>query len=466
MIETWILLIFCVTLIAGTICGLPLALLLAAGALLFANYGLRRGCSMTQIGKMCLEGPRQVGQVLFLFGIIGMLTATWRASGAIPLITCMSIDLAHPATLVVASFLLCAVMSFLMGSSFGAAATTGVVCMAVGSAMGTNEALMAGAILSGSFFGDRCSPMSSSAALVASLTGTKVSDNLGRMARTAAVPLLAAIVFYALAGVLVGTGVAAKPHFAITFRQVFELNWIVITPIVLALVLSILRMPVRVTMLSSLALAMVLCVTVQEMPVSELPGLLVFGYHSGNATIQGMTDGGGILSMVDLAVIVTIASTYSGLFRGTGLLDNLRRGIQTLADRTTPFTGVLLTSIATAIISCDQIVATMLTTQLCEGCERTGSAMALDLENSSVIIPALIPWSTSVVGILAFIEAPVTGTLFAVYAVFVPAWTMFLSFLERRDSSFVDSRKGRMMGLNEDDDARRQVEVEPEVELA
>ena len=86
--------------------------------------------------------------------------------------------------------------------------------------------------------------------------------------------------------------------------------------------------------------------------------------------------------------------------------------------------------------------------------------MALDLENSSVIIPALIPWSTSVVGILAFIEAPVTGTLFAVYAVFVPAWTMFLSFLERRDNSFVESKRGRMMGLNEDDDARRQVEVE------
>ncbi|MBQ3283025.1 MAG: sodium:proton antiporter, partial [Atopobiaceae bacterium] len=88
----------------------------------------------------------------------------------------------------------------LMGSSFGTAATMGVICMAIGTAMGVSPALMGGAILSGRFFGDRCSPMSSSAALVATLTKTKVFDNVQRMIRTGMAPLMATILVYALLG--------------------------------------------------------------------------------------------------------------------------------------------------------------------------------------------------------------------------------------------------------------------------
>ena len=453
MVETIVLIAFASVLISGIIIGTPLLTSLLIGLALFVGYGLWRGHSAKEILHMSLSGVKTVSHVLILFAIIGMLTAAWRAAGTIPYITSWSAVLVRPSTILVAAFLICCGMSFLCGSSFGTAATAGVACFTIGQVMGANPAMLGGAILSGCFFGDRCSPMSSSAALVGNLTRTNVQDNIGRMMRTALVPLILTCLVFTLLG-MSGTGASMAPDFGQKFSSVFTLTPLALIPIAIVLVFSFLHVNVKKTMIVSLMSALVICVLVQRMSILDIPSLLLFGFKTTDHAIASMVNGGGIMSMFHLVCLVGVASTYSGIFNGTGLLDNLRGMVQKIAEHTTPFIGVLLTAIITSIIACDQVVCIMLTAQLCDGCEGSNKAFALDIENSSAVIPALVPWSTSVIGILAFVGAPATSVLFALYVAFIPAWTIVLSIYEHRHPEFVESKSAQLMGLARYDDVR------------
>ena len=149
---------------------------------------------------------------------------------------------------------------------------------------------------------------------------------------------------------------------------------------------------------------------------------LIFGFHAADSQVAAVMDGGGILSMLRVACIVCIASCYSGLFRGTGLLDFMEAGLKRLARKTHPFYSVLLTSVPASAISCNQTLAIMLTHQLCERLGLKKEYLALYLEDTVVMIAALIPWSIAGTVPLDSIGAPVICLLGGVYLYLVPLW--------------------------------------------
>lgn len=116
---------------------------------------------------MSAQGVRAAKNILTTFVLIGILTSLWRAGGTIPAIVCYSVRVMEPRLFLVCSFLLNCLVSFLTGTAFGSAATMGAVCMTMAAALGADPLMTGGAILSGVYFGDRCSPVSTSALLVA-----------------------------------------------------------------------------------------------------------------------------------------------------------------------------------------------------------------------------------------------------------------------------------------------------------
>ena len=458
MLETVTLVTFAAMLVTGIVYDLPLLAVLVLGWMLFFDYGLVRGYDMGTLARMSAKGIDSVGSVLLLFALIVAPTASWRAAGTIPAITCWSVRVVTPSTLVIATFLLCCVMSILTGSSFAAAATTGVICMSIATSIGANTMLVGGAIISGSFLGDQCSPMSSSASLVAGITKTNLFDNVGRMVRTGVVPFVVCTGLYCLLGAA-SSEHAEVPAEVVTgvtqaFRS-FDLSPVVLLPVVLVFALCLLRVNVKLTMTASLLTAVVICLTVQGMSVPELLVTLLTGYHAADPAIARLANGGGVSSMADIAAIVAVASTYAGLFEGTGLLAGMGRIVSDLSRRSTPYLGVLVTSVLTAAIACDQVVAIMLVRQLCDQCEGADSALALDMETSVTLVPALIPWSTSCVGIVAFTGMPAVSVLCAFLPALVPLWTLALSLWQHAHPGFVDGPVAQTLGLTEEDDIRR-----------
>ncbi len=452
MVETIVLVAFATMLLTGIAIGIPLWMPLLAGLALFFGYGLHDGATPRRLVSLMGEGMRSLAPILALFAIIGALTAVWRAAGTLPLVMAWSAASVRPGTLVLATFLGCVVVSFVTGSSFSAAATIGVAFMAIGRAMGADAALMGGAILSGSVFGDRCSPLSSSAMLVCELTGSDPSENLRRTALFSCVPLLVACGVYATLGLGAGAG-AVVPDLASALRQGFVLSPVVAVPLVVLLALSLARVRVHLVMLASLASALGIAILVQGADPAMLVRAMLVGYASPDAAIGPVVDGGGMASMLEVGVVVLIVSAYSELFRGTGLLRGLRDVVTRVAERTTPFLGVLLTAAVTEAVTCEQFVGIMLCSEICSGCERSGKALALDIENSAVVLPVLLPWSTDSIALTAFVGAPLSSAAFAVYPVAVIGLGICLSLWQRSHPGFVASHAARPFGLEACDNA-------------
>lgn len=190
MLEALTLAAFCGGLALCVALGQSILYALTFGLVLFLLYGRRRGFSWGALLGSALSGVKTVRNILFIFLLIGMLTALWRAGGTIPAIVCAAGALIRPEVFYLLSFLLNCGVSVLTGTSFGTAATMGVVCMTMARTMGFSPMLVGGAILAGAFFGDRWSPVSTSALLICQLTETSIFDNLKGMCATVALPQL------------------------------------------------------------------------------------------------------------------------------------------------------------------------------------------------------------------------------------------------------------------------------------
>lgn len=197
-------------------------------------------------------------------------------------------------------------------------------------------------------------------------------------------------------------------------------------PALLILILSLLKIDVKVTMLASVVAAAAICLLYQHMPLAQLPRLLVMSYHTADAQIASMLNGGGVRFMLNVAAIVCLSSSYAGIFAGTGLLDSLKARVAALGGRTSAFFVVFCVSVAAAIIACNQTLTIMLTHQVCGTVEPDAQQFAVDLGDTAVVLAPLVPWSIAGAVPLASIGAPTVCLAAACYLYALPLWQLLV----------------------------------------
>jgi NhaC family Na+:H+ antiporter len=194
---------------------------------------------------------------------------------------------------------------------------------------------------------------------------------------------------------------------------------------------SLLRWPVRRTMALSALCAALVAVFLQGMDPRDLISTALLGYVPSVPALEGVLSGGGVISMVTPLCIVSVSSTFSGLFDGTGLLDHLKSKAARLQEVLTPVGGLTVVSVLTSLIACNQTLAILLSHTLCkEG--QPPEDLALDLENTAVILAPLVPWSIAGAVPVASIGAPTRCLLAACYLYLIPLWNVGISLLRRR----------------------------------
>lgn len=421
-----VLLIFAVILLICVIAGVSVLYALMMGYLLFAGFSLARGFSLKEILRMSVEGIKTARNVLVTFILIGILTALWRQGGTIPAIVAFASRLIHPSIFLVMTFLLNCMLSFLTGTAFGTAATMGSICMTMGLALGFDPVIMGGAILSGVFWGDRCSPVSTSALLVSEITGTNLYGNIKLMFRSAAVPSALAVAVYLVLGFVVSPealqGTSSVLDVEQLFAQEFRLGFVAVIPAIVILLFAFARVNVRRTMLASIIAAVFVAIVYQKIPLADVLICAIKGYSSGNSSIASMLDGGGVLSMLKVTGIVCISASYSGIFQKTGLLAPVMQLIASMRRKCSAFATVVAVSVLSGAISCNQTLAIMLAEQLCSHIVPDKQKFAIYLENSVVLIAPMIPWSIASGVPLTSVGAPAASICFAFYLFLVPLW--------------------------------------------
>ena len=424
------ILLFSLSLITCLLLKFSVIYALIIGYIIFIIYGLIKGHNLIVLIKKSFEGVLTVKNILLVFILIGMITALWRASGTIAFIVYMGSKLISPSILILLTFLLCSILSVLIGTSLGTAATMGVICASIGKTMGVNPYYIGRAILSGIYFGDRCSPMSTSALLIAELTKTNLYTNIKLMIKTSIVPFIITCLFYLFLGFKSKVSNISVDVTEI-FKQNYNLNIIVIIPAILIIILSILKINVKKTMLVSIVISFIIAMFIQRDSIVALINYCIFGYHHPNERLNLMMKGGGILSMVNVSLIVGISSSYSGIFKETKMLVSLKKHLKDFSKKTSSYFVIFLSSIISGAIACNQSLGTILTNELCgELVEK--QKMAIILENTVILLVGLIPWNIAMDVPLKTLDVGIMSGLFAFYLYFLSLWNLFLNFIKER----------------------------------
>ena len=290
MAELVTMALFCAALIACIITNISIVPALLAGVVMFLIHGKITGHKFATMLSKGFATMRAASIVAVTFVLIGLLTTLWRAAGTVPFIVANTSSLVRPHVVILLAFLLNCLMSLLTGSSFATAATMGVITMTLGTSMQVSPVFLGGAILSGVYFGDRCSPVSTSAQLVKALTHTNIFDNIVLMLKTSIVPFIITCAIYAVLALCTHPS-AGSIDITGLFSSAFDLHWVTVIPALVLVVLAIARMDVRITMGASILTALPVCVLVQHMDWLEIGRALVFGFHCSNAQVASLIDG-------------------------------------------------------------------------------------------------------------------------------------------------------------------------------
>lgn len=372
--------------------GLYLGWALIVGAILFALDAKRQRHTWNQVGHMLAQGLQKAWIVVRVLLIIGLLTASWIACGAIPCLVRLGALLIRPHVFLLCAFWLCAIMSFLLGTSFGTANTMGVVMITLARAGGVSLPMTAGAILCGIYIGDRCSPMSSSLLLLSTLTETELYDNVGMTVKSMLAPFVAASGGYLICSFFSPLSTAST-GLAEQLEAGFDLNPVVLLPTAVVFVLCLMRKPVKLAMAVSVMLACLLAVFFQGMPILDLVKTLIFGYHLPETEpLSAILHGGGLSSMLTSIIIVTSSCAIAGIVEGTDLASHL--GGHTGGGHLKTYLKTLATGFVTAAIGCNQTIAIVLTHAVRKEAYQTlgNRAFARDMSFAGTLAPVLIPW--------------------------------------------------------------------------
>lgn len=369
---------------------------LAAGLVFFSAAALHRGFSLRSVAGMIAKSTRKSFIVLRVLLLIGLITALWRASGTIAFFVYYGIRLITPPLFVFIAFVLSAILSYALGTSFGVAGTAGVIFMALARSGGVSEVITAGAVISGAYFGDRCAPSSSCANLIAAITETRLYSNVRLMLKTGALATLLTLAGFFVFS-LQNPISAVDPSIVTALLQSFDLSLWAVVPALFMLLLPLLGVGVRWALGASIVSAFGVAVFLQGMPALDALRTALLGYTPESAALSSVLSGGGVLSMLNVICIVLLSSTFSGIFEGTGMLDGIQHKISAAAGKTGLFPAMLLTSIGTCGAFCNQTIAAMLSAQLLtrvyDDAGASRSELAMDMANSVVTIAGLIPWS-------------------------------------------------------------------------
>lgn len=428
-------LVFLFSMVAAIFTGYSMIIALLVGLAAFSAAAAHKGFGFKEISSMAVQGAKGSLIVIEVMCVIGLVTAAWRVSGTITIFVYYGMKIITPPLFLLIAFLLSCLLSYSLGTSFGVAGTVGVIFMTLARSGGVDPVITAGVLMSGIYFGDRGSPVSSSANMVAGITGTKIFDNVKLMMKSAVVPFIITLAVYTVLSVMNPISHVDEALVA-SFEREFLLSLWAFVPSVVMLVLPLLKVSVLISMGLSILCAVAVAWLVQGVPLLEVFKICFVGYEAQGEGLGIILNGGGLVSMLEIVFILLISSSYSGIFSGTGLLDDIQEKLSRACTRFGRFTVLLLMSIGTAAVFCNQTIATLMCCDLLKKPYMDGHSsasiapdasdavsmteLAIDMENSVILIACFIPWSIGCSVPLSFFGADFHSLPFAVYMYTVP----------------------------------------------
>lgn len=425
------------------------------------------------IGKLCgysykdmlaagLEAVNQSLEAIIIILLVGCLIGSFTACGTIPAVVYYGLKLLTPAIFLPFVTTLCAVVGIALGSAWTVTATLGIAFMAIGTTMGLNPALIAGAILSGACCGDKFSPLSDSTNLAAGSAQTGLFDHVAAMVTTTFPSLVIAVLLYTFFSLSkVGTydpTLATELSSAILDHYTY-MSPILLIPILLIVVVAVIKMPAIPSVVLLSLLGCVFAMIFQRTGMADCIKILHYGYEaeSSNALFYKLVNRGGMDSMLWTNNLVIVAVAFGGILQKIGSVESLLGGL--IKKVKTPFQLVLVT-LATGVFCittmCDQYLGLIIPASMYkDNYDEMGlgrNMLSRTLEDGGTLWSPLVPWSScgayhaAVLGVptLAYLPYCFMNIINPIYAIVTLSWGGNILYADgSRTNVFGKLKKGR-----------------------
>lgn len=415
--------------------GSQIALLSAASVCVMLSIGLY-GIKWSVLENEIIEHIRASASAIIILLLIGSIAGTWMVSGVVPTLICYGLEVLHPSWFLAASCLICAVVSLMTGSSWTTIATIGVALMGIGRAMEFSEGWVAGAIISGAYFGDKLSLLSDTTVLASSTCEVPVFSHIRYMLYTTIPSMLIAL------GVFLGVSLTHASSiggdvslYGETLRQTFHISpWLLIVPVATGLLIWR-KLPAIITLFAATLLAAVALVIFQPELLPTLAGgesgsgfltgfkgvlTACFGATSldtGVAEVNDLVATRGMSGMMNTVWLILCAMCFGGVMTGSGMLQSLTGLFLRWVRRTA---GSVAATVGAGccfnLITADQYISIILTGRLFKELYRErgleGRLLSRSVEDSATVTSVLVPWNScgmtqaTVLGVSTFAYLP------------------------------------------------------------
>ncbi|QMT35299.1 Na+/H+ antiporter NhaC [Neisseria wadsworthii] len=340
---------------------------------------------------------------IYLFFFIGLLVSALMMAGSIPTLIYYGFELISPKIFYLSAFLLTGIIGMAIGSSLTTCATLGVAFIGMGSAFAANPAIVAGAVVSGAFFGDKMSPLSDTTSIAASIVGIDLFEHIRNMMYTTLPAfVITAIIFWILSGNLNSADLAGVQAFKTQLEASGLVHGYTLLPFFVLLVLAIKKVNAIYTIIATILTALLITFIHSSPSISQLGSYFFTGYKPNEGVDLGevgkLISRGGINSMFFTQTIVILALSLGGLLNTLGVLPALLAGVGhvlTNAGRAT-FT-VAATSLGINVLIGEQYLSLLLAGNTFKPVyERLGlhpRNISRTVEDAGTVINPLVPWS-------------------------------------------------------------------------
>ena len=429
--------------LGGCILGLKLdphiPLLMCTFVLVF--YGLylhitwddMMGASVKSIGE-CIEA-------IIIMMSIGMVVGAWVSCGTVPFIIYWGLKAFSPKFILPFAVLLCTIISTLTGSSWTTVGTLGVAFMGIGTAMGINPALIAGAIVTGSFFGDTQSPMSDGCNFATAISGAGLYNGVKGMMISTIPGLIISTIIYTVLGFRYSAGGAGISSEGIQMTldglaSGFNLTPAVLIPPILLIVLIAIKFPAVPTMIAAAFSGCICSVLFQGNSLADSLGYMMSGYvgNTGVEDVDKIVTRGGMSAMMNTVAIVILSMWMAGVLQRTGIMTAILSKISGVVKKPGPLvaTSTITTFIFSYIAADPYLAMTLPAKAYADAYDELGydrNILCRSISGSVMFAP-MVPWGSGGLYTAATLGVAVTAYLPFYYLGFiVPILTIIYAFL-------------------------------------
>lgn len=375
------------------------------GTVLCGLFSLRLGYDWNEMQRGITDGIMVALPACLILLVIGMLIATWIASGIVPTMIYFGLKLIAPGVFLPATCIICALVSVSTGSSWSTAGTVGIALIGVGHGMGFSLPLVAGAIISGAYFGDKMSPLSDTTNLAPGVAGTDLFTHVRHMLFTTGPSLLIALVLYTVIGLRHDGASAVSLESIDIILETLQANylisaWLLIPPL-LVIAMVIFRLPALPALLLGAVIGGIVALLAQNHSLAFVLDVAQNGYvsASGVPAVDDLLNRGGMESMLSTVALIICALAFGGIMERTGMLAVIAGAILKRVHSTGSLVAATIgTSIGMNFIAPDQYLSVVVPGRMYrEAFHRQGldpRNLSRCLEDGGTLTSPLVPWNT------------------------------------------------------------------------